>query len=257
MLPVCTYLAKPEHAKLQTFSEGGAYEAVHPGQMNRAVAWADTALSILNHAAAARISNANGAPEGCLRTYWLNLHSNTGRFPMKARRPSELRRSLTVNPKRVEPAAVEPTARLPSVHSFSKSRFGRSTQGVHKGSLIHLKTNIPCCAVREYCSRYDAQAAAAVHAALCALQSARWHSREHYRTTWHRAHTLLASSYAHPARATHSGLSDGALPSASAIQYRPLRASKNTTRARLPLCSGSCCTTRGMRVPAGSWLAAP
>ncbi len=178
---------------------------------------------------------------------------------MKARRPSEIRRSLAVNPRRVEPAAVEPTTRLPSVHSFSKSRFGRSTQDVyvHKGSLIHLKANSPCCAVRNYCSQCDAQAAAAAHAGLCALQSARWHSRKHYRAAWHREHTLLASSYAHPARATHSGLSDGALPSSSAIQYRPLRASKNTARARLPLCSGSSCTPRTMRVPAGSWSAAP
>ena len=36
---------------------------------------------------------------------------------------------------------------------------------------------------------------------MCAFQSARWHSREQYRTASHRAHTLLASSDAHPAAA--------------------------------------------------------
>ena len=51
-----------------------------------------------------------------------------------------------------------------------------------------------------------------MHTGLCAFQSVRWHSREQYRTTSHRAHTLLASSDAHPAEAhpafaTHSALS--------------------------------------------------
>jgi hypothetical protein len=48
----------------------------------------------------------------------------------------------------------------------------------------------------------------------------RWHSREQYRTAWHRAPTLLASSdahptAAHPARATHSAFSDSSFPTTS------------------------------------------
>ena len=98
----------------------------------------------------------------------------------------------------------------------------------------------------------DAPGAAAAHTGLCALQSARWHSREQYRTAWHRAHKLLASSDAHPAAenpacATHSALSDSSLPSSSASSYRPVRALNDSTRARLPLCSGlatSRCTSK-------------
>ena len=57
-----------------------------------------------------------------------------------------------------------------------------------------------------------------MHTGLCAFQSARWHSREQYRTAWHREHTLLASSdvqpaAAHPAFATHSAFSDSSFPS--------------------------------------------
>ncbi len=78
---------------------------------------------------------------------------------------------------------------------------------------------------------------------MCDFQSARWHSREQYRSVWHCSHTLLASSdahpgAAHPARATHSALSDSSLPSSSATAYRPVRASNDSTRARLPLNSG-------------------
>ncbi len=109
----------------------------------------------------------------------------------------------------------------------------------------------------------NAHGCAAVHTGLCAFQSVRWHSREQYHTTWHREHTLLASSdahpaEAHPARATHSALSDSSFPSSSETAYRLVRASKDTTRARLPLCSGlamSRCTST--RVPAGSGRATP
>ena len=76
--------------------------------------------------------------------------------------------------------------------------------------------------------RETAHGCAAVHTGLCVLKSVRWHSREKYRTAWHREHTLLASSDAHPAaaqpaRATHSALSDSSFPSSSATPYRPVR----------------------------------
>ena len=76
-----------------------------------------------------------------------------------------------------------------------------------------------------------------MHTGLCAFQSVRWHSREQYRIAWHREHTLLASSDAHPAaahlaHATHSVLSDSSFPSSSetALAYRPVRASDDSTR---------------------------
>ena len=69
---------------------------------------------------------------------------------------------------------------------------------------------------------------------MTALQSVRWHSREQYRTASHRAHTVLATSDAHPTHAavplTHSALSDSSFPLSSATACRPVRAS--TTRAR-------------------------
>ena len=77
---------------------------------------------------------------------------------------------------------------------------------------------------------------AAAHSRLWAFQSVRWHSREQYRTAWHREHTLLASSEAHPAaaqpaRATHSALSDSSFPSSSATAYRPVRVERQHARA--------------------------
>ena len=74
---------------------------------------------------------------------------------------------------------------------------------------------------------------------------------------------LLASSdvhpaAAHPTRATHSAFSDSSFPSSSATAYRPVRASNDSTLARLPLCSGLA-TSRytSTRVPAGSNRIAP
>jgi hypothetical protein len=112
-------------------------------------------------------------------------------------------------------------------------------------------------------SRETAYGCAAAHTGLCAFESVRWHSREQYRTAWHRPHTLPASSDAHPAAAhpafaTHLALSDSSFPSSSAAAYRPARASNDSTRARLLLCSGlaiSRCTST--RVPVGSGRAAP
>ena len=135
-----------------------------------------------------------------------------------------------------------------------------STQCQSPGTTIEplFESLMPPAALRE-----TAYGCAAVHTGLCAFQSARWHSREQYRTASHREHTLLASAdahpaAAHPARATHSALSDSSFPSSSETAYRPVRASKDTTRANLPLCSGlatSRCTST--REPAGSGRAAP
>ena len=73
-----------------------------------------------------------------------------------------------------------------------------------------------------------------MHTGLCAFQSVRWHSREQYRTAWHREHTLPASSAAHPAAAhpafaTHSAFSDSSFPSSRQTAYRPVRASNDST----------------------------
>ena len=79
--------------------------------------------------------------------------------------------------------------------------------------------------------------------------------------SWARAVLIFASpgpgSAIASARTTHSTLSDSSFPSSSATAYRPVRASNDSTRARLPLCSGlatSRCTST--RVPAGSNRAA-
>ncbi len=86
-----------------------------------------------------------------------------------------------------------------------------------------------------------AHGCAAVHTGLCAFRSARWHSREQSRTAWHREHTLLASSDAHPAFATHSAFSDSSFSSSRTTAYRPVRASNGTTRrARAQACPGRC-----------------
>ena len=67
----------------------------------------------------------------------------------------------------------------------------------------------------------------------------------------------LRTRYSHPAVAhpvcvRHSALSDSPFPSPSATQHRPLRASKDTTRARSPLCSGLAISLAHMSVSGSS-----